>query len=136
MKTVVLFAAAVLSSMAAAPLRLHPENPHYFLFRERPTVLVTSGEHYGAVINLDFDYKVYLAELQRHGLNHTRTFAGAYREVLKAHGCSIISEHRSAEKERIEFVFRLPRRSTRERLDAELCAIAAELRGDVDWEVG
>jgi len=62
--------------------------------------------------------------------------AGAYREVLKAHGCSIISEHRSAEKERIEFVFRLPRRSTRERLDAELCAIAAELRGDVDWEVG
>ena len=62
--------------------------------------------------------------------------ATVYREVLKAHGCSIISEHRSAEKERIEFVFRLPRRSTRERLDAELCAIAAELRGDVDWEVG
>ncbi len=62
--------------------------------------------------------------------------ARAYREVLKAHGCSIISEHRSAEKERIEFVFRLPRRSTRERLDAELCTIAAELRGDVDWEVG
>jgi len=56
--------------------------------------------------------------------------------VLKAHGCSIISEHRSAEKERVEFVFRLPRRSTRERLNAELCAIAAELRGDVDWEVG
>ena len=62
--------------------------------------------------------------------------AGAYREVLKAHGCSIISEHRSVEKDRIEFVFRLPRRSTRERLDAELCAIATELRGDVDWEVG
>jgi hypothetical protein len=62
--------------------------------------------------------------------------AGAYRGILKGHGCTIISEHRSAEKERIEFVFRLPRRSTRERLDAELCAIAAELRGDVDWEVG
>ena len=62
--------------------------------------------------------------------------ACAYREILKAHGCSIISEHRSAEKERVEFVFRLPRRSTRERLDSELCGIAAELRGDVDWEVG
>lgn len=80
MKTLV-FLAACLPAMAAPPLRLHPENPHYFLFRGRPTVLVTSGEHYGAVINLDFDYKTYLAELQRHHLNHTRTFAGTYREV-------------------------------------------------------
>ena len=72
------------------------------------------------------------------GLPKERTAdcAGAYRGILKAHGCSIIAEHHSAEKERIEFVFRLPRRSTRDRLEAELCTIAAELRGDVDWEVG
>ena len=76
-----LFLAAVVPAFAMPPLSLHPDNPHYFLFRGRPTVLVTSGEHYGAVINLDFDYKAYLAELQRHGLNHTRTFAGTYREV-------------------------------------------------------
>jgi hypothetical protein len=62
--------------------------------------------------------------------------AEAYRGILRAHGCRIISEHRSSEKERIEFVFRIPRRSTRERLDAELRSIAADLRGDVDWEVG
>jgi hypothetical protein len=31
------------------PLALHPDNPRYFLFRGEPTVLVTSGEHYGAV---------------------------------------------------------------------------------------
>jgi hypothetical protein len=62
--------------------------------------------------------------------------ACAYRGILKAHGCSIISEHHSVEKERVEFVFRLPRKSSRERLDAELCKIAAELRGDIDWEVG
>ena len=62
--------------------------------------------------------------------------ADAYRGMLKGHGCSIISEHRSIEKERVEFVFRLPRRCTRDRLDAELRTIAAELRGDVDWEVG
>src|SRR5512141_1019815 len=79
MKVLVLLAAS-LPLVAAPPLRLHPENPHYFLFRGKPTVLVTSGEHYGAVINLDFDYKTYLAELQRQGLNLTRTFAGAYRE--------------------------------------------------------
>jgi hypothetical protein len=40
----------------AAPLSLYPENPHYFLFRGKPEVIITSGEHYGAVLNLDFDY--------------------------------------------------------------------------------
>ncbi|OLE46349.1 MAG: hypothetical protein AUG46_09970 [Acidobacteria bacterium 13_1_20CM_3_58_11] len=58
-----------------------------------------------------------------------------YRGILKGHGCSIIAEHHSLEKARIEFVFRLPRRSTRDRLDVELRSIAADLRGDVDWEV-
>ena len=46
-----------------APLALHPDNPHYFLFRGKPTVLITSGEHYGAVLNLDFDYLRYLDAL-------------------------------------------------------------------------
>jgi hypothetical protein len=68
------------------PLRLHPENPRYFLFRGKPTVLVTSGEHYGAVMNLDFDYVPYLEELRSKGLNHTRTFSGAYREVPGSFG--------------------------------------------------
>ena len=63
------------------PIRLHPENPRYFLFRGAPTVLVGSGEHYGAVLNLDFDHAPYLDELRRCGLNLTRTFAGTYREV-------------------------------------------------------
>jgi hypothetical protein len=62
------------------PLRLHPQNPHYFEFRGKPTVLITSGEHYGAVLNLDFDYRKYLDTLAACGLNHTRTFAGAYCE--------------------------------------------------------
>lgn len=72
------------------------------------------------------------------GLSRERTgdCAEAYRAMLKSHGCSVISEHRSMEKERVEFVFRLPRRSTRDRLEAELRTIAADLRGDVDWEVG
>ena len=61
-------------------LRLHPRNPHYFLFRGKPTVLITSGEHYGAVLNLDFDYVKYLDTLAKDGLNLTRTFAGAYCE--------------------------------------------------------
>ena len=67
---------------AAGPtLRLLPDNPRYFEFRGRPTVLVASGEHYGAVLNLDFDFVRYLDALHARGLNLTRTFSGTYREV-------------------------------------------------------
>lgn len=68
------------------PICLHPDNPHYFLFRGRPTVLITSGEHYGAVLNLDFDYAKYLDELQACGLNHTRIFSGTYHEISNDFG--------------------------------------------------
>ena len=68
--------------------------------------------------------------------DRTADCADAYRGVLKEQGCKIIAEHRSHEKERIEFVFRLSRRCTRDQLEAALRRIAAELRGDVDWEVG
>jgi hypothetical protein len=63
------------------PIALHHHNPHYFVFRGKPTVLIGSTEHYGAVLNLDFDYVRYLDELQTRGLNLTRTFSGVYREV-------------------------------------------------------
>ncbi|HWQ90984.1 MAG TPA: hypothetical protein VN673_04880, partial [Clostridia bacterium] len=68
----------------AAPLALHPDNPHYFLYQDKPTVLITSGEHYGAVLNLDFDYARYLQELKRNNLNLTRVFVGSYVEPLGA----------------------------------------------------
>ena len=66
---------------SAEPIRLHPDNPHYFLFGGRATVLVTSAEHYGAVLNADFEYQRYLAALARDGLNYTRLFGGSYVEV-------------------------------------------------------
>ncbi len=66
---------------ADPPLALYPDNPHYFLFRGKPAVLVTSGEHYGAVLNLDFDFVPYLDELKSRGFNLTRLFSGTYREV-------------------------------------------------------
>src|SRR5687768_14898538 len=70
------------------PLALHPANPHYFLFRGKPAVLVTSAEHYGAVLNRDFDHVKYLDELHAHGLNLTRTFTGVYAEDAKSFGIS------------------------------------------------
>lgn len=75
--------AAWVNTAGAAPsaLALHPQNPHYFLWRGAPTVLITSGEHYGAVLNLDFDFVKYLDTLAADRLNHTRLFTGgAYVE--------------------------------------------------------
>jgi hypothetical protein len=39
---------------APGPIQLHPENPHYFLYKGEPMVLITSAEHYGALLNLDY----------------------------------------------------------------------------------
>ncbi len=71
---------------AKAFLALDPINPHYFLFRGEPTILITSGEHYGAVLNLDFDYHKYLETLHKDGLNLTRTWSGSYREIHSSFG--------------------------------------------------
>lgn len=77
---------AGLTAAEHPPLALHPDNPHYFLFRGKPTMLITSAEHYGAVLNRDFDYVKYLDELQAHRLNLTRTFTGAYCEDSRSFG--------------------------------------------------
>lgn len=58
---------------------VHPDNPRCFLYREEPFKILTSAEHYGAVLNADFDYDVYLEEMQRTGQNATRVFT-FYRE--------------------------------------------------------
>jgi len=77
-------AGATQSAKAVKPIRLHPDNPHYFLWRGKPTILITSGEHYGAVLNRDFNYNKYLKALQSYGFNLTRTFSGAYCEPVGA----------------------------------------------------
>lgn len=64
----------------AEPIRAHPDNPHYYLFRGRPTVLITSAEHYGGVINRSFDYNAYFDALKSYGLNYTRIYPAAFVE--------------------------------------------------------
>src|ERR1700691_6761477 len=63
------------------PIRLHPTNPPYFLYRGKTIALFTSGEHYGSVFNADFDCHKYLATIEADGLNFTRIFGGSYVEV-------------------------------------------------------
>lgn len=62
---------------------------HFPRFLERggrPFALVGSGEHYGAVLNTDFDFRPYLDAMAADGLNHCRIFSGSYREVPGSFG--------------------------------------------------
>jgi hypothetical protein len=90
LSALLLSAIAIATSAAAVnhpnPIALHPENPHYFLWRGRPTILITSGEHYGAVLNRNFEYRRYLETLESNGFNLTRVFTGAYCEPRGAFG--------------------------------------------------
>ena len=70
----------VLRQPISATLSISPDNPHYFLWRGRPAVLIGSGEHYGALMNLDFDYRKYFDTLAADGMMLTRVFSGAYVE--------------------------------------------------------
>lgn len=72
--------AALSPARAADPLALHPNNSRYLDFRGKATILVGSGEHYGAVVNRDFDFRKYLDTLAADGLNLTRLFVGTYYE--------------------------------------------------------
>ena len=63
------------------PIRLLPQNPHYFEYKGNPLVLVSSAEHYGALLNEDFDYRKYFETLSNEGMNYTRIFSGTYAEI-------------------------------------------------------
>ena len=71
---------SLISCSSPKPIHLHPDNPHYFEWKNNPTILVGSTEHYGAVLNRDFDFEPYFQTLKKDGLNLTRTFTGIYCE--------------------------------------------------------
>jgi len=73
--------------ISAQPISLNPVNPHYLEYRGKPVIIVSSGEHYGSVINPAFDYIKYLDTMQKDSMNYTRIFTGAmYWEVEDAFG--------------------------------------------------
>jgi hypothetical protein len=83
-KSNILISLAIVWGVAlnAQPVALHPSNPHYFIFRGKPEILITSAEHYGAVVNGGFDYEKYLDALKSYGLNYTRIYPGALFEPV------------------------------------------------------
>ena len=76
----IILSLSVCMLLTGQPLALHPENPHYYLFRGKVLAIVSSGEHYGAVLNPDFDYIKYLNTLEKEGMVYTRLFSGTYFE--------------------------------------------------------
>ena len=61
-------------------IRVSGKNPHYFEYRGKEILLITSAEHYGAVISRNFDYIKYFDMLSEYGLNYTRIYPGAIVE--------------------------------------------------------
>jgi hypothetical protein len=82
MKTAALILLLLAVHGQAQTVSIDPANPHYYFFHGKPIVLVTSAEHYGAVINGEFDYVKYLDALQAYGLNYTRIYPGYLFEPM------------------------------------------------------
>ena len=58
-------------------IRISENNPHYFEYKGKEILLITSAEHYGEVISRKFDYVKYFDMLAEYGLNYTRVYPGA-----------------------------------------------------------
>jgi len=63
------------------PIKVCPDNPHYFSYKGNPIVLITSDHHYGAVIDKDFDFVRFLEYLEKNSMNLTRIYPGGMFEA-------------------------------------------------------
>src|SRR6266481_8040423 len=101
------------SAQPAEPVKLHPENSKYFLFRGKPLVLLTASEHYGSVINRPFDFEKYLDDAAEHKMTLTRTFL-LFRELQNARNPSS-----PAKPESPDYISPFPRTGPGKALDGE-----------------
>jgi hypothetical protein len=77
-----LAALLVTGAAESEPVRVLASNPHYLEFNGKPILLITSAEHYGGVVNGDFDYVRYFDALKSYGLNYTRIYPGFLFEPM------------------------------------------------------
>ena len=75
----------MLRNASESVVRVSEKNPHYFSYKGKELLLVTSAEHYGAVMHSKFDYKQYLDTLAKFNINYTRIYPGI----------SVLSENRN-----------------------------------------
>jgi hypothetical protein len=85
MRTIYLVVSIIFLLAATAcknsPVKVSESNPHYFSYKNKTIVLITSDHHYGAVIDKDFDYKKFLDYLAQNGMNLTRIYPGGMFET-------------------------------------------------------
>ena len=98
---------------SADALRIHPENPHYFLFRGKPLVLLSASEHYGSIMNRPFDFEKYLDDAVAHKMTMTRTFL-LFRELQSARNPSS-----PAKPDSPDYISPFPRTGPGKALDGE-----------------
>ena len=70
----------MLRNASAGVIRVSEKNPHYYEYKGKEILLITSAEHYGAIISEKFDYIKYFDTLYEYGLNYTRIYPGAIIE--------------------------------------------------------
>ena len=71
----------IFAACSNSPVKVYKANPHYFSYKNKLLVLITSDHHYGAVIDLDFNYEKFLDYLSASGMNLTRIYPGAMFEA-------------------------------------------------------
>ena len=71
---------SVSTTFANSQITVCPANPHYLFYKNKPIVLITSDHHYGAIIDMDFNYVKFLDYLALNGMNLTRIYPGGMFE--------------------------------------------------------
>ncbi|MEJ7606599.1 MAG: DUF6298 domain-containing protein [Bryobacteraceae bacterium] len=95
------------------PLRIHPQNSKIFLYRGKPTVLLTATEHYGSVMNRPFDFEAYLKDTVEKKITFTRTFL-LFRELQSAR-----NPYSTCKPESPDYIAPFPRTGPGKALDGE-----------------
>ena len=61
-------------------IRIHPQNPKLFEYRDQPLALICATEHYGAVLNRPFRFERYIHDAASRGQTLSRLFT-LFREL-------------------------------------------------------
>ena len=70
----------ILMSQGTEPIRLHPDNPRWFLWRGEAVALITSAEHYDAVLK-----RVVRGQAAGRGESEVwRRYGAAYRSRMRS----------------------------------------------------
>jgi len=76
MRKLLILLMLLIVTQLSGQLSVNSTNSNYLDYNGSPIYLLTSGEHYGAILNLEFDYDIYLGLLEDHNFNMTRIQSG------------------------------------------------------------